>query len=147
MIYQSWQRAHHVTAGFSHRFTKNPILLAMELRYDRYNPRKNDYLAHRLRSGLITNLEFHSGIEIQNGSNWRFRGGYVFTKYTEDEIWNYFGNYRGPGVTYGFEYIGSGFRVEGAFAHYAFLRSGFSPPDARIERKYINAVVSVKQFF
>jgi len=146
-IYKSWQRAHHFTAGFSHQFTINPILLALELHYDVFNPRKNDYLAHRLRSGLITNLEWHSGIEITGGKNWRIRGGYVYTKYTEDKIWNYFGNYQGPGFSYGFEYIGSGFQVEGMFVHSAFLRSGFQPPDIRIERKYINAVLSFKQFF
>jgi len=147
MIYQSWQRAHHFTAGFSHQFMIKPILLTSELHYDLYNPHKNDYLAHRLRSGLITNIEWHSGIEITGGKNWRIRGGYIYTKYTEDKIWNYFGNYQGPGFTYGFEYIGSGFEIEGTFVFNAFLRSGFRPPDIRIERKHSNAVISFKHFF
>lgn len=147
MIYQSWQRAHHFTAGFSHRFSASPILLATEIHYDLFNPRKNDYLAHRLRTGLITNLEWHSGLEISGGKNWRFRGGYVYTTYTEDNIWNYFGNYRGPGFTYGFEYSGSDFQVEGAFVYKAFLRSDFRPPDARIERKKMDLFISYKQFF
>lgn len=146
MIYQSWQRNHHAILGFSHLLQNRPILLVTEIQFDLFNPRKNDYLAHRLRHGQNTNLEIHLGMEFNPGQPWRFRTGYIFQKYTEDEIWNYFKNFSGHSLTWGFGYYNNSFEVESIVRYGKSMRPPTSA-DYHIQRDRFNFMIALKQYF
>lgn len=112
LIYRAFYRRHRQLAGLSHFFEHPAILMAIEFlrNYDR--PEKDDYLAHRYRSGEMELLEWHVGFETDPRASWRLRGGWIYQVYHEDKVWNYFGNYRGPAFTGGLAYHGRGFEFD-----------------------------------
>lgn len=147
LIYEANYLTQQATIGVAHQFSVKPILLASELVYASSTPDRKDYLGHQFRKGENINFEWHTGIEMNTNQPWRFRAGYIFTKYSEHKIWNYFGNYKGPGFTFGFGYYGSKYRVEGACKYQRAKRTGMDEWDSRIMRENMDAYLSVKQYF
>ncbi len=101
---QAYYRNHQAALGFSHRFQIAPLETALELHYDLSNPYEADYLAHLKRKGYIRNFEMHAGGEYRISNRFSLRAGYIYKRYDEQKVWNYFGDNEGSGVTFGAGY-------------------------------------------
>ena len=147
LIYRAKYTSHLGSIGFSHQFTKKPVLLASELVYESITPDRRDYLGHQLRKGENINLEWHTGIELNTDQPWRFRAGFIYSKFSEDEVWNYFGSHQGPGFTFGFGYYGSRYQVEGAYRYKRVEKADTHKWDSRVMRENMDVYLSLKQYF
>jgi len=147
LIYRANYIIHQGRIGFSHQFTTKPMILASEVVYESQTPDRNDLLGHQLRKGENINLEWHTGIELNTNQPWRFRAGYIYSKYSEDKIWNYFGNHQGPGFTLGFGYYGNRYQVEGAYRYKLVEKSDTGALDLSVKRENMDVYLALKQYF
>jgi len=147
LIYRANYIFHQGRVGFSHQFTTKPMILASEVVYESETPDRNDFLGHQLRKGENVNLEWHTGVEMNTNQPLRFRVGYIFSKFSENKVWNYFGSHQGPGFTFGFGYYGSRYQVEGACRYKRAENSDSDVMDSRVMRENMDVYLSVKQYF
>jgi hypothetical protein len=143
LIFQAKGNSHRISFGGSSNISDLPLLGAIEFHADFNNPQKIDYLAHKDRKGMITNLLIKTGFEYRLNHNFDIRLGYIYQEYFENEIWNYFGDYNGSRLTFG-----SGWR----FNHFEFdtfgeigLLSGNSYSER--SRTFLNVIIQFKQYF
>jgi len=147
MIYQAWYRTHKTCLGYSHHFKAWPVILGAELDMASYNPRKNDYLAHRMRHGKNSNWVGRFGAEFQRGPAWRFRMGYLFQKYLESSVWNYFGDFKGQAVTYGLGFYGTSYEIEGFLQYGKLLQVNQINVRSPVKREQFYLQIAIKHFF
>jgi hypothetical protein len=147
MFYRSNIREHQLLIGFSHQLKAVPVLLAGEWSYNLVNPEKNDYLAHVFRKGDITDSKLHLGVEFNYAQPFQVRAGYIYQWYNEDPIWDYFGDYKGPAVTFGFGIIESNleFNVCGKIGRVMKISESTTNTTAR--REQLDLVLELKTYF
>jgi len=147
LIYNAFYYRQLFKVGFSHRFKTRPITLAFEALQYTDEPDRRDHLAHINRSGLIRERQARFGIELDSGQSWQFRSGLYYRWYEEAEVWNYFGDLKGPGLTFGFGYYSEYNEVD------FYLNFGWmTPVNSEInniseKNQSLDIVINWKQFF
>lgn len=102
MIYRSYQRFHDLALGLSKQFgSLHPLILALETNYQYLLPDKQDYLAKVFRKAAISNWSVKIGSAYSPYPRWFVYSAVWYNKYEEPAIWNYFGDYKGPGASLG----------------------------------------------
>ena len=143
LIFQAIGNSHKFVLGGSSNISDLPLLGAIEIHIVSNNPQQIDYLAHKDRNGVITDLQVRTGIEYHLNHSLDLRLGYIYHKYFENEIWNYYGDYSGSRVTFG-----SGWRFN-QFELDTFGELGLMKGNTYSERSRIifNVIIQLKQYF
>ena len=143
LFYKSTGITHEVTIGGSSKISILPLIGAIEIHIDLNDTQKIDYLAHKDRSGAITELLIKTGFEYHLNHNFDFRLGYIYHEYYENEIWNYYGDYNGSRITFG-----SGWRFD-RFELDTFGEFGLMNGNTFSERNrtIFNVILKLKQYF
>gem|GEM_PF-4025936 len=112
MIDQDFYTLHQIRIGYARNLSILPLKLATEIHYGYFNPRRNDYLAHRYRKGIIRNTEYNMGLDWQAGRAIQLRGAIAYQIYKEAPVWNYFHDYKGLSVSLASAYTWNHFRLD-----------------------------------
>ncbi len=140
LFFRKYDRRHRLVVGGSMKISAS-ILAAVELMVDYRVPRQIDFLAHRNRSGIISNIGLHGGFEYELNPDLFLRGGFQLNNYYENEVWQYFGNYSGACITAGFGWRFSRFEIDTA------MMAGRWFGSRQAYRNHLNINFQMKQYF
>jgi hypothetical protein len=141
LIYQALQKSHELVLGGSSKLYNLPLLAAFELIYGIKSPIQKDYLANVYRDGDIATILVKSGLEYQIKPDLDLRVGYIFSEYSENKIWNYYGNFSGSKFTFGSGWIFNNFELD-ILGEYEILKKNKN----NNSRTGLNFIAQLKQY-
>lgn len=142
LINQLTQQNHEIVLGGSSLISDLPLLGAFEVSYKLYKPIEDDYLANVYRQGSINNINFKAGFEYNFGPKLDIRAGYIYTDYNENQVWNYYEDFNGSKVTFGFGWKFNQFEL----STHAELGTFKSKGSENRNRSHFNFITTLKQY-
>ncbi len=108
LFYQDVRRLHRGTLVLSRFWPLTRLWTALRFGLQLSERRADDYLAHRFRNGAIRYRRFGADVKWSGLPSWIVRAGGSVSRYREDAIWAYYGDFNGWHVHTGIEHTNAG---------------------------------------